>query len=43
MNYLLDTCLISELAKSEPDEKVVDWVLSEMKQAFMFLFLPLGN
>jgi toxin FitB len=29
MNYLLDTCLISELAKSEPNKTVVDWVLSE--------------
>jgi predicted nucleic acid-binding protein len=25
MSYLIDTCCISELAKSEPDENVVQW------------------
>ncbi len=26
MNYLLDTCVLSELVKSIPDEKVMDWL-----------------
>jgi toxin FitB len=26
MKYLLDSCVISELAKKKPDQKVVDWV-----------------
>ena len=25
MNYLLDTCLISELTSKQPNDKVVDW------------------
>jgi toxin FitB len=43
MNYLLDTCLISELAKSEPDEKVVDWVLSENETSFYVSVLTFGE
>jgi len=43
MNYLLDTCLISELAKSKPDEKVVDWVLSENESSFYISVLTFGE
>lgn len=43
MNYLLDTCLISELAKSKPDEKVVDWVLSEDETNFYISVLTFGE
>jgi toxin FitB len=43
MNYLLDTCLISELAKSEPDKKVVDWVLSENETSFYVSVLTFGE
>ena len=43
MNYLLDTCLISELAKSEPDKKVVDWVLSEDETSFYVSVLTFGE
>lgn len=43
MNYLLDTCLISELAKSKPDKKVVDWVLSENETGFYVSVLTFGE
>ncbi len=43
MNYLLDTCLISELAKSEPHKKVVDWVLSENDSSFYLSVLTFGE
>ena len=43
MNYLLDTCLISELAKSKPDEKVVDWVLGENESSFYISVLTFGE
>jgi len=43
MNYLLDTCLISELAKSKPDEKVVEWVLSENETSFFVSVLTFGE
>ena len=43
MNYLLDTCLISELAKSEPNKTVVDWVLSENEANFYVSVLTFGE
>ncbi|MEA2040555.1 MAG: type II toxin-antitoxin system VapC family toxin [Thermodesulfobacteriota bacterium] len=43
MNYLLDTCLISELAKPEPNKKVVDWVLSENETSFYVSVLTFGE
>jgi toxin FitB len=43
MNYLLDTCLISELSKTKPDRKVVDWVLSENETAFYVSVLTFGE
>lgn len=43
MNYLLDTCLISELAKSKPNEKVVEWVLSESETSFYVSVLTFGE
>ena len=43
MNYLLDTCLISELAKSKPNRKVVDWVLSENETSFYVSVLTFGE
>ena len=43
MKYLLDTCLISELAKSEPNKKVVDWVLSENETNFYVSVLTFGK
>jgi len=33
MNYLLDTCIVSELIKNKPNKKVVSWIdsIDEMK------------
>jgi toxin FitB len=43
MNYLLDTCLISELAKSEPSKKVVNWILSANETSFYISVLTFGE
>jgi len=43
MKYLLDTCLISELAKLKPNENVVDWVLSETENSFYVSVLTFGE
>lgn len=43
MNYLLDTCLISELAKLEPNKTVVDWVLSENETNFYVSIITFGE
>ena len=31
MNYLLDTCVLSELVKSEPSQNVRDWLASKLR------------
>ncbi len=36
MNYLLDTCLISEFKKPQPEQKVINWV-SHQIEATLFL------
>lgn len=36
MNYLLDTCVISELIKKQPNSKLVQW-LSEIEEANLFI------
>ncbi|RJP39807.1 MAG: hypothetical protein C4548_11290 [Desulfobacteraceae bacterium] len=41
--YLLDTCLISELAKSEPNKNVVDWALNENETNFYVSVLTFGE
>ena len=38
MNYLLDTCVISEMVKPEPNRKVVEWVSSQ-EEDHLFLFV----
>ena len=43
MKYLLDTCLISELAKAYPDKGVSDWVLSENEINFYVSVLTFGE
>ena len=43
MKYLIDTCLISELTKSEPNKKVVDWVLNENETNFYVSVLTFGE
>jgi toxin FitB len=43
MNYLLDTCLILELAKSEPNKTVLEWVLSENETNFYVSVLTFGE
>lgn len=43
MNYLLDTCLLSELRKPQPDAGVVSWV-SDIDEARLFVSaLSLGE
>ena len=36
MNYLLDTCVISELIKKSPNQKVVEWV-SDLEESNLFI------
>ena len=43
MKYLLDTCLISELVKKEPNSSVVRWLDAQDEQSFFLSVLTLGE
>ena len=43
MKYLLDTCLISELVKKEPDPAVVSWLDAQEEQTLFLSVLNLGE
>jgi predicted nucleic acid-binding protein len=36
MNYLLDTCVVSELLKKDPDKNVLNWI-SELDETSLYL------
>lgn len=43
MKYLLDTCIISELIKEEPDTKVVNWISGIPETSLFLSVLTLGE
>lgn len=43
MKYLLDTCLISELVKREPNPAVVSWLAEQDEQTLFLSVLNLGE
>ena len=43
MNYLLDTCVISELIKPTPDENVVNWCNSISEYHFYLCVITFGE
>lgn len=43
MNYLLDTCVISEMVKSEPNKNVIDWVSSQDENHLFLSVITLGE
>ena len=43
MNYLLDTCLLSELHKTDPNQGVTDWVRNTNENRFLVSALSLGE
>lgn len=43
MNFLLDTCVISELIKPNPDKNLVAWVLSQDESCLYLSVLTIGE
>ena len=43
MNYLLDTCMISELARPAPDARVLKWIESTEESALYLSVLTIGE
>ena len=43
MNYLLDTCVISELIKPKPNSKVINWLRSCQEENLFLSSLTIGE
>ena len=43
MNYLLDTCVISELVKPSPDANVIDWLNSTSTEQLYLSVITIGE
>ena len=43
MKYLIDTCIVSELIKTKPSKKVVEWVSFENEENFYLSALTIGE
>ncbi|MBU2644889.1 type II toxin-antitoxin system VapC family toxin [bacterium] len=43
MNYLLDTCVISELVKPSPNEKVIDWLKNIPNERLFLSVVTIGE
>ena len=43
MNYLLDTCVISELVKTKPDLRVVQWVRAQDEKSLFLSVITIGE
>ncbi len=43
MNYLLDTCVVSELVNKSPDENVVDWLRTTPPEQVYLSVITIGE
>jgi len=43
VNYLLDTCVISEAIKAKPDRRVVGWLADSVEERLFLSVLTLGE
>jgi tRNA(fMet)-specific endonuclease VapC len=43
MNYLLDTCVLAEFKKKEPEQKVIDWLDKQNEQSLFLSVITIGE
>ncbi len=43
MNYLLDTCLVSELVAKQPNQKVLDWLDAQAPETLYLSIITIGE
>jgi toxin FitB len=43
MNYLLDTCLISELVAKQPNQEVLDWLDTQVPETLYLSVITIGE
>ena len=43
MNFLIDTCLISEFKRSEPEPKVIRWLSDQIEESLYLSVITIGE
>jgi len=43
LNYLLDTCIVSELVKPDPNQKVIDWLSGTLNERLFLSVVTIGE
>ncbi|WP_223805480.1 PIN domain-containing protein [Pseudanabaena sp. UWO310] len=43
MNYLLDTCLVSELVSKQPNQRVMDWLDAQDSNSLYLSVITIGE
>ncbi|AFZ61359.1 type II toxin-antitoxin system VapC family toxin (plasmid) [Anabaena sp. PCC 7938] len=43
MNYLLDTCLISEMVAKQPNQQVLDWLDAQVPETLYISMITIGE
>lgn len=43
MNYLLDTCVLSEFTRRQPDQRVIDWLNSVEEEKLFISVITIGE
>ena len=43
MNYLLDTCVLSEFTRRQPDQQVIDWLNSVSEENLFISVITIGE
>ncbi len=43
MKYLLDTCVIAEFKKKQPEQKVLDWLDSQLEPSLFLSVITIGE
>jgi toxin FitB len=43
MSHLLDTCVLSEFKKKQPEQKVIDWLDAQLEEALFLSVITIGE
>ena len=43
MNYLLDTCILSEFKKTQPEQKIIDWIDNQIEVTLFLSVVTIGE
>lgn len=43
MGYLMDTCVLSEFKKKQPEQKVIDWLDAQIEETLFLSVVTIGE